>query len=416
MKTSKQIQIDKWLGSILNLCLYIPVRILGKVLSINHSLDKPFKRIVIAKYKGMGSIVQASALLKTIRKNYPDAEIKFITTQPNKAILSYYPHLINETLIVNDSSIINLISSTSSLILNLWKFRAEVFIDLEIYSNYGTLISTVSAAKNRLGYYKSDKDYRTGLYTHLMFYNVKSPLSEIYLQTARMLSTNAVVSNLEYPAVKEESVISLKEKLQAHLTELNKYIVINPNASDLRLERRWPSESYVNLIKQLHNKYPDQRIILIGNKAEQTYVESIHHYFENNKLIVNSAGLLSLFELIELIRNAEIIITNDTGPLHLSLALRNKVLGLFGPCSPNQYGQMENCLPLYKNLYCSPCVHEFTIPPCKGNNICMQSIQVSEVIDAFIRLKSNDFKFKYDSIPYRTQNELFGFVQNRKHD
>ena len=76
---------------------------------------------------------------------------------------------------------------------------------------------------------------------------------------------------------------------------------------------------------------------------------------------------------------------------------------------------MENCLPLYKNLYCSPCVHEFAIPPCKGNNICMQSIQVSEVIDAFIRLKSNDFKFQYYSIPYRSQNELFGFVQNRKH-
>lgn len=412
MKTSFQIKVDKIFGSFLNLCLYIPVRIFGKILRINHSLSQPFSRIVVAKYKGMGSIIQASSLLNNLRLAYPKAKIIFVTTENNTSILKYYTSEINDVYAVNDKSLLKTITSTCSLIVKLLKFKPQVYIDLEIYSHYGTLISTLSAAKNRLGYYKSDKDYRTGLYTHLMYYNIKAPLSEIYLQTARMLG--AEVNNNQL--IKLEKQPAAFDSLRTKYPDLNKedhsYFIINPNASDLRLERRWPRDYFINLIQEIQNTFKNQHIYLIGNKAEEQYVNSIYEN-TNQQNIICTAGKLKLNELIELMRNANLVITNDTGPLHLSLALKLKVVGLFGPCSPSQYGQMETCIAIYNDVYCSPCVHEFIQPPCGGDNQCMKLISVHKVIQAVNKHLTEDYYNKLKPISYQA-NKTLGYIQNRK--
>ncbi|MCB0820951.1 MAG: glycosyltransferase family 9 protein, partial [Bacteroidetes bacterium] len=185
-------------------------------------------------------------------------------------------------------------------------------------------------------------------------------------------------------------------------------------ASDLRLERRWPAASFKNLLSQLIIDYPEYYFVLVGNKAEQAYVSEISGLFKDEARVTDTSGQLNLSELIELIRNSETVITNDTGPLHLSLALQKNTVGLFGPCSPAQYGQMQFCTPVYMNLYCSPCVHEFMIPPCGGNNRCMQDIQVERVLDA-IRISSGAEKSALnETIIYMSGNRALGFVENRK--
>ena len=65
--------------------------------------------------------------------------------------------------------------------------------------------------------------------------------------------------------------------------------------------------------------------------------------------------------------------------MHISFALGKPTISLFGPASPIQYGQNKNAFGIYKNLYCSPCVHDFISPPCKGDNQCMKKITVKEV-------------------------------------
>jgi ADP-heptose:LPS heptosyltransferase len=174
--------------------------------------------------------------------------------------------------LVDDSGIFNLFKSSLGLLIKLWKFRPQVYIDLEVYSNFSSLICTLSAATNRLGYYKSDKDYRSGLYTHLMYYNIKAPLSEIYLQMARVLSAEKVSSSLVAPSYPYEAKISSQVKLSL---EGDKYLVINPNASDLRLERRWGKDQFIELISKLLNSHSDYSLVLTGSGAESAYVNEI---------------------------------------------------------------------------------------------------------------------------------------------
>ena len=417
MNTRIQIGIDKTFGSFLNILLYGIVRLLGKILRINHDLNRPFQRIVVCKLKGMGSIVQASALLATLRKNYPAAEIIFVSTEANKSILNFYSDSINGTILIQDNSIIQLIKSSISALWKLWKFRPQLYIDIEVYSNYSSLLCTLSAASNRFGYYKSDKNYRSGLYTHLMYYNIKAPLSEIYLQMARILPIKEVDQELIPLILSDEIQSNSIQKLRGFNPQIEpfNYLVINPNASDLRLERRWPAEYFIQLIHEIRVLKPEMFLVLIGNKQEAKYVNEIAKHFQQNNRVIDSSGKLKLDELIAVMNNANGIITNDTGPLHLALALRKKTVGLFGPCAPDQYGQMQTCIPVYTNVYCSPCVHEFINPPCAGDNQCMKRMNVSMVIKAWKKLMEEQaYNYVNSHITFESNSTPMGFIHNRK--
>jgi ADP-heptose:LPS heptosyltransferase len=80
------------------------------------------------------------------------------------------------------------------------------------------------------------------------------------------------------------------------------------------------------------------------------------------------------------------MLTNDTGPMHLAVALGCPTVGLFGPGSPDHYGvEGPGVEILYHPVACSPCIYETDQVPCAGRNVCMQIISVEEVLLAMER-------------------------------
>ena len=390
MKTKKVIALDRLVGIFVAYPLNLLVRLVGKITRFDHSLQKEMSKIVVCKYKGMGSIIQATPLLKTLRKRYPNAKIVFVSSIENKSILEKIS-IIDEIQLVNDKGIFKLISSSFRLVVKLMRFRADLYIDLEIYSNYSSIITTVSLARDRFGYYLRSNRYRLGMYTHMMYFNTKAPIAEAYLQFARLLGITEV----------DHSLYEIQKTTTVENSIPQNYLVINPNASDLRYERRWPAASFIELINRIQNNNPELTIYLIGSKGESEYVKDIHKHF-TPPFVVDLSGKTSISELIELLRNANLVITNDTGPMHMASSLGTNVLALFGPCSPDQYGLGPNVKALYKNLYCSPCVHEFVVPPCKGNNQCMKLISVDEVFQSYLEYSE---KAEKEKIQYLGESE-----------
>ncbi|MDQ3047839.1 MAG: glycosyltransferase family 9 protein [Bacteroidota bacterium] len=380
------------------------------ILRIDHSLERKVHRIAVCKFVGMGSIVQSTPLLKTLRKNFPDAWIVFVTNKSNRLLFDLIDE-VDEVITISDKSIFSLVHSSFRMVWKLWRNRPDVFIDLEIYSNYSSVITTLSLSRNRMGFFKDDKTYRKGMYTHMMFYNLKAPVSNTYLQFSRLMNCREIVQDvsLNRSRISDQEIISLREKLELGTKP---YLLINPNASDLRLERRWPAEKVIALINSISQEYNSFHLVLIGDKTESEHVKLITSKLDANVSVIDSSGRMSLRELIVLIGFADLLVTNDTGPMHLAFALRTATVSLFGPCTPQQYGGTEKTISIYKNLYCSPCVHEFIIPPCKGDNQCMKKIDVSEVAEAIRKALKNDFiSAEKNQIDYRHLNgEALGMV------
>ena len=236
MKTRSKIVLDEWIGRLVVYILNMFARILGKILSIDHSFEKIPERIVVCKFLGMGSIIQATPLLQTLRLSFPRAQIYFVTATANRAILEKTIS-VNDVWCVDDKNIQSTLSSSWKVLRKLWKKKIDLYIDLETYSYYSTAIATLSLSRNRLGFYRAERNIRLGVYTHMMFFNPRAPIAESYMQMARLVGCREIEKSLFPYRVNEED----KENCLNILSKMNpdfntRYIVINPNASDLRVE------------------------------------------------------------------------------------------------------------------------------------------------------------------------------------
>ena len=399
MKTSTKVIIDSYAGGFAVFVLKNLFRIFSLRKSPNNG---PPKTIVVCKFLGMGSIVQSTPLLQTLKKQFPDCRIIYLSSTANKNFIGQIS-LIDESIIINDQSLFSTIISTLSCIRLLLSKRIDLFIDLEVYSNFSKIFTIVSNARLKFGL-TNDGTKAQNIYTSTFQLHTDRPVSESYLEMCKAFNSQKIIHELYSFAV---DTIKLKFLLK-NLEISGDYIVVNPNASDLRIERRWPQENFSELINkivyqfrierrwpqenfsELINKivyaYPENKIVLIGSSAESNYVNNILAGINPSlqKSIINTAGRLSIDELIALISGTKLMITNDTGPMHLSFAMKCRTLALFGPASPLQFGNHKNATSVYKKVSCSPCVHDHIKPPCGGDNICMKGIGVEEVFEEVV--------------------------------
>jgi len=389
MKLRRKILIDRLVGLPTVLFLNGVCRILGKVLNRDHSIDQRTVRVIaVAKYFGMGSIVQATPFLRSLRERFPEASIVFVTSSQNRALIERLEQ-VDAAVYVDDGDPLRLLTSTIAVVTALIRRHVDLYFDLEVYSAYSTLITLLCIARNRFGFYRYSTSFKEGIYTHLLYFNARLPIRRIYLQLGLTAGAHDLIDDSIGPIHVTESDRAgfLREWVGTGAAPDALYTVINPNASDLLLERRWPASHFVALVEGLAAK--GHRVVLTGAPSEATYVTTLLDALSpaGRAAATNMAGVLTLGEFFALLERASCVVTNDTGPMHFSVALGRPTVCLFGPCSPDHYGfQSARVEILYRHVFCSPCVHEIAEPPCAGNNVCMQLIEPADVLAATERL------------------------------
>ncbi|MCM8792667.1 MAG: glycosyltransferase family 9 protein, partial [Candidatus Omnitrophica bacterium] len=150
----------------------------------------------------------------------------------------------------------------------------------------------------------------------------------------------------------------------------------------------WPVENYIELTKRLLNRY-NTEIILFADEEEKRIVDEIEKAVI--KGAVNLAGKLSLIQYLSLLSKLDILITNDSGNVHMANALGIKTASIFGPVDEKVYGPYpvnQNHRVIKKDLACRPCYRKFRISDCQYDLRCLKTIEVEEVYLAVISLLS----------------------------
>jgi heptosyltransferase-2 len=384
MKLRSKILVDRLVGLPLARVLNLAARALGRLRRRDHSIARENVRtIVVSKYVGMGSILQATPLIRSLRAAYPEAELIVVTGVTCRRLVERLEH-VDRIITVDDRGMFRLARTTLRTIVQLMRAKVDLYIDLEIYSAYASIVSLLSLARNRVGFYRESAQHKRGNYTHLMYFNARSPIRYIYLQLGRMIGCEPVEPDRLGPIrVDAEDGREVAARLSDAGVEGLPYIVVNANASDLLIERRWPAERFVKLIEGLLAR-DRLAVVLTGAPAERPYVSELAgRVRDETGRLVNLAGELSLGGLFALLEGARCVVTNDTGPMHMAWALGAPMVALFGPGDPAHYGPTgDRFRVLKKSIYCSPCLYEVDEPPCMGNNVCMQRIAAAEVLEA----------------------------------
>jgi lipopolysaccharide heptosyltransferase II len=140
--------------------------------------------------------------------------------------------------------------------------------------------------------------------------------------------------------------------------------------------KRWPVEYFSKLIRLFSEKFPGARFAILGSNEDKPLGEIISHAAPERTL--NLCGEISLPEMVEWIRLCDLMITNDTGPMHAAAALGKPLVAIFGPTEPRRtgpYGQLENVLRI--ELPCSPCLKSYCM--WKNPNECLNAISPTMV-------------------------------------
>jgi heptosyltransferase-1 len=182
-----------------------------------------------------------------------------------------------------------------------------------------------------------------------------------------------VHKNFQWLPERPATAAALKSKWQ---TQNERWIAIQPGAR--WLNKHWPVENFAGLAGLLAEKFPDARFAILGSGEDKSRGEIISRAAPERSL--NLCGQTSLPEMIEWLRLCQLMVTNDTGPMHAAAALGKPVVALFGPTEPRRtgpYGQLENVLRI--ELPCSPCLK----PHCSYEkpNECLNAISPAMVFE-----------------------------------
>lgn len=178
---------------------------------------------------------------------------------------------------------------------------------------------------------------------------------------------------------------AVKEKAEACLRDKDKgLILINPNASSLCELRKWPAKHFASLADTLIERYGDYNIAMIGAPSERDHVSMVVALMTHKSDIQNLAGATDFKTLLALLERTNMLISNDSGPVHLAAGYGANTVVLFGPETPILYKPLNpNSRVLYENIYCSPCINVLdnkkNFEECE-NVRCMERITVESVI------------------------------------
>lgn len=363
------------------------------------------RKVLFIELSEMGSAIIVDPAMRATQAR--GAEIFFLIFKSNRASLSLLNTVPPENVFtIDSSSVMRLALDTLKFLLWSRARKIDTVIDLELFSRFTALLTGLSGARRRVGYhiFHGEGLWRGDMLTHKVHYNphihiAKNFLSLVHAAFATTQETPFSKINIPDSAIKiAQAVIDpqvrldvlhriegLAEQAQCSFKlDAQPLFLVNPNASELLVQRRWAPERFSALIVELQRKWPDSLILITGSPAEFEYVENVRLGAKASNTL-NFAGQVSFSELPALYSLADVMITNDSGPGHFSSVTDLHTVVLFGPETPALYGSLGKSIPITAQLACSPCVsaanHRKT--PC-SDNVCMQAISVAQVMEKVV--------------------------------
>lgn len=330
--------------------------------------------ILIVKLSAIGDVVHTIPSLSALRKLYPAAHITWVIEEAASDLIEDHPYLDRVIVSRRKRWIRDLkkghTGKTIKDIRSFVKAVRERPYDLVI-DFHGLLKSAVivllSSGKRKLGY--NSMQEMNGL-----FLNEKIPEDMRkhavlrYLDFPRYLGAEIGEPEFLLP-IRQENREKMEELLKTnHIDRKDAFVVVNPIA--FWETKLWEEEKFARLCDLITEKLK-VKVIFTGSKFEE--IRRLQSLMTLPS--INLGGRTTLRDLAYLYRLAALLVTTDSGPMHLAAAMGTPVIALFGPTDPSRTGPFgQGHTVMRKELPCSPCF----LKKCATKR-CMREITVEDV-------------------------------------
>ena len=320
------------------------------------------RRLLVIRPGGSGDAVLLAPALAAFKERHPAAKVTILAERRNAASFDLCPAI--DHLFRYDAP---------REFLTALRCRYDIVIDTEQWHRLSAVVARLAAAPVKIGFASNE---RSRLFTHpvayshddyeaLSFFTLLKPLGIMPPDRAPV----------PFLAVPEAARQRAEQMLGA--TAHRKRVVIFAGASIP--ERRWGTERFAELARRLEGE--GVLVVLVGGR-EDTGAGAVIAGMAG----LNLAGQISLVESAAVIATASLLISGDSGVLHIGVGLDIPTVSLFGPGRQNKWGpQGAKHTVINHHEACSPCTTFGTTPRCPHQVRCLREITVDEVFRSAMR-------------------------------
>lgn len=335
-----------------------------------------YKRILIVRTDRIGDVVLSTPVVKVLRDNFNNAYIAMMVSPATKELVMGNPYLDEVIVYDKDKEHREVLSSFKFA----WSLRKKKF-DLAIIlhsTNRVNMIAYLAGIKERIGYSR-----RLGflLTKNIPYVKYKGEKHEIEYNLDLLRFLNIKVDNTRLFVPKDEWSEKWADdifKSYGINDPKEKIIALHPSASCA--SRMWPIERFAEVAQELIKKH-NARIIIVSGLHDIALSEKLESLISYP--VINLGGKTTLMQLASILRRTTLMISNDSGPVHIAVGCNLPVVVLFGRSqvglSPARWGPIGAWdIVLHKKTGCVVCLaHD-----CKNNFACLKSIEVGDVLAA----------------------------------
>lgn len=337
------------------------------------------QNILIIRFSSIGDIILSTPLIRCLRAAYPAADIDYIVKSDYAELVRCNPHLTTVIAFSGDG-----FGGLRRLRENVQSKQYDVLLDLHnsLRSRAVRMLSGIRYIRvinKRVIARSMLVKFKWNIYPRAV------PVADRYLETTRGLNVrdDGKGTEIHVPEETEFAVAAILSRL--HLDRFETVVGLAPAAR--HFTKRWPAEHFVAFAHKF-GVARKVKYLVFGGETDSELCTDIAHTI-NTALGTSAAdplaGTLSLLETAAALDRCHLLVTNDTGMMHLAAARRRKVVAIFGS-TVEQFGffpyATEHVVLQAGGLYCRPCSHIGLSACPEGHFRCMKSLSPEEVCAA----------------------------------
>ena len=325
-------------------------------------------KILIVRNDGIGDLLNSTPAIALLRENYPDAEICVLAQPLNAPVLTGNPH-VNRVLIFDREDTHRRLRDRLRFYRDLCREKFDLAIAMRTAS-WPNFVTLFSGARYRLGRYHKHAKMTLTHKWHGRY--EKGHVHEVdrNLELMRLICTGEGNRQLVFNLLDDE-VSSAKRQLMDWGIRTNDFLVcLHPGGSSF--DKQWPSENYANLADWLVREYHAKILILRGPK-EAELTRNIQQMMTYPSI---AHAPESIRNLAALMKHCNLVICNDSGPMHIAAALNVPMVAIFGPTDHVAWKPLSDRATIVRrDMPCWPC----SAHKCKIGWECMKELPANIV-------------------------------------
>ena len=289
---------------------------------------KKFSNILVVSNSGLGDTILSTPAIVSLRESFPDTNIIFMV---NKKIFPLFKNFeyVDDFILYSSGFL-----SQIGIVKQLRQRKIDTIFLFHSNGPEDIFFSILSGANNILKMTDNPNHEFKDIFSNKPNTNTQHDI-EKKLDLIRVFNPKEVFKRMIIPKHFYNSGNAFKK--EAGIL----YIGIQLGAQDTY--KMWPVDNFVKLAKRLNKEFQKIKFVMLGStKYEQNLTKEFTLEFGKSDLIIDLCGGSSIQELPGILNDLDLLITNDTGTLHLAVALQKRTVSLFGPTDSKVFGPYQD--------------------------------------------------------------------------